>query len=265
MFGWKRLRNGCAGAEVREASADARGSLEFRRWLLASGGLRASDPGQGSPNPGRARASVASGRDTPDQPLRDVSTCVVLARGDDLPPGLLASLERRGVETLVIGHPSLAFSELLRLAHEAPVPGASPPALALVIANRDRWPEIESLLTALRRHLPGVGLWIGAHDLFVEVNRSRPDVPPLRLTGHELESTLPRTVVPPATVEPVGPVDPAEPAPSADDDLEPDAPDSRSRPPMDTAVTPDEIEMLLRLFEDESDENGSPGPPESGR
>lgn len=199
------------------------------------------------------RPPLPLGKDSPDHPLRDVSTCVVLTRGDDLPPGLLTALERLGIEVLVIGRPVLAFVELLQLEKTRQAAEgwglARRPRFALLIADRERWGDLSPLLRAARRHLPEVGVWIGTEDLLLEVNPPRLPPPSLRLTPREPDPLPERgpSTLPDASERTEHPLS----APSGDEEPGPRPP--RNRPALEAAVTPEEIEMLLRLFPDGSD------------
>ncbi len=206
--------------------------------------------------------TVASHGDSPPPPLRDVSRCVVLSRGDDVSPGFLASLKRHGIDAIVIGRPLLAFAELL-CAERSRTPGGGwglpeRNRTALIVADRDRWERLDDLLTAVRVRLPNVAVWVAASDLLLEVSEpvtplaeesSLPDVPRLRLTtdggpdasaGHH--SNEPEPPPPSASAPPSG--EPRE--------QEPDRSRSpRAQGPISSAVTPEEIDMLLNTLPDE--------------
>lgn len=151
-------------------------------------------------------------------------------------------MDRRAIEVVITGLPLIAFAELLardtaeRRRQERHGGWGLPPrgGIVLVVADRDRWDRLDPLLESVRRHQPQVRVWIGAAELLVEASTS--GAPALRLARDEAP------MAPPAQVPE-----------SASKSEEPDAPPERSRSPMQEAVTPEEIEMLLRLFDADPD------------
>ncbi|MFO0826933.1 MAG: hypothetical protein U0572_02195 [Phycisphaerales bacterium] len=207
---------------------------------------------------------------------------MIVTRGDDLPPGLLASLESRSIETVLWGEPLEAFAQLVRWARDERSRGSwglPHRRAALVIASRDRWGSLDQLLRATARHFPDVGVWMGTDELLLQVRPdselrgSAPPSPPLRLAGtdagdHAVADREARADRPGSSGSPG---EPAEPDPDArrspaSPPTEPRPTDGTDEPPesssRDTAVTPEEIEMLLRLF-DEWDDSPDDGPSSS--
>jgi hypothetical protein len=201
---------------------------------------------------------------------------VILSRGDDLPAGLLPSLRDRGVEVVVTGRPIWSFVELVRLEQSRPrsqwgLPSRSD--LALVIAARDRWESLDQLLAAVRRHFPEVPVWVGTEHLILEVSppaapSAAPpaappaaELPPLRLAG--LGEGAVRSGNP---VETTADRPPPSPPPAATEAPTPEhgEPARRTRSAMDAAVTPEEIDMLLRLFDEGSPSPTGDQPPSGG-
>lgn len=193
--------------------------------------------------------------------LEGADACILLARGHDVPAGLLRSLEASGVDAAVIGHPLLAFSELLlrdtperRLRHRPDGWGLPPRAkLVFIVADRDRWAHLDALLAAIRHFVPSASIWIGVDAVFVEATRAdRPSG--LRLAG----DTAPEMLAPPPPASPpsrppssrVGEASPE----SAGESSEPIPPPRRSRASLEGAVTTEEIDMLLRLFDSDDPE-----------
>ncbi len=238
---------------------------------------------------------VATGRESFHHPLRDVGRCVLLSCGDDAPPEFLALMQRIGIEVSIIGHEVAAFSQLALFERERERAMSlgllKRPRTALIIAERDRWNDLEPLLKAVRRHLPSVSVWIATADLWLEVttlpdrqapeHSEFPDLPPTLRLGSDVERDRAAQFPPltgPALANPADTSEdearlPAllqpEPQPELKPELKPDAkpepkpepppPPSRTRPPMDSAVTPEEIEMLLRLFPHAGDEKVNGG------
>lgn len=232
-------------------------------------------------------STVASPGDSPPPPLRDASRCVILSRGDDISPGFLASLKQRGVESVIIGRPLLAFAELLVMERErGPSSGWGLPErnrTLFIVADRERWEQLDQLLGAIRSHLPRVAVWVAAADLLLDVTEpplSRRDggqgeddilagLPRLRLTGGEAESNDPvrrdahdRSVSRTAGSG-VGDIDRNAPEASvlgeeangrlalpheAEAESEPEDFEIASSGSNSAAVTPEEIEMLLRVL-----------------
>jgi hypothetical protein len=215
-------------------------------------------------------STVASPGDSPPPPLRDASRCVILSRGDDISPGFLASLKQRGVETVIIGRPLLAFAELLVMERErGPSAGWGLPErnrTLFIVADRERWEHLDQLLSAIRSHLPRVAVWIAAADFLLDVTeppRSAGEedilagLPRLRLTGGAEESagldpTLPQSDSAEEEQEGDFSETPDERDLTAEQELEEDegadGPAISPSPSNSAAVTPEEIEMLLRVL-----------------
>jgi hypothetical protein len=242
--------------------------------------------------------SVASLGDTPPPSLRDVRQCVILTRGDDVPAAFVTSLRAHGIDTLSVGHPLLAFAELLRLerGHRKPSGWGLPEVsrTALIVANRDHWEKLDQLLDAVRGQLPQVAVWVTASNLLLEVRDvprgddlpAFPESPQLRLAGEEASTSLrePASLTPTEaptegpTQSPKEAVDPLHPSrpespPSAGElepgevepgelepgESEPKEPSSRTPDrSIGSSVTPEEIEMLLRIFPTTPSDPGSP-------
>lgn len=180
-----------------------------------------------------------------------LTRCLVIGRLDDLPAAWIERVraDRGSIES--VSHPVIAFAEALR--HEVadrlrPSFGLSrQESIAVLFVGGERSAELESFTDAIRAHAPEVGVWAvrdgSARRLTAERAAERPserpaaspDRPPaLRLAGTEAEPEVP----PPA-------------APTAADD-----PAEGPRPPLDTSVTPEEIEMLLSFFDADPDADG---------
>jgi hypothetical protein len=163
------------------------------------------------------------------------------------------------MEVVITGLPLIAFAELLardtveRRRSEREGSWGLPPRgrVALLVADRERWGRLDLLLDAVRRHQPHVRVWIGAAELLVEAAPAREATPPLRLARDE-----------PGTAEPIAPT--GRPLDSVGETREQAPSPERSRSPMQEAVTPEEIEMLLRLMHDDGDDGGNTGVDDAG-
>ena len=211
------------------------------------------------------------GHDRPHPSLRDVGRCVVVAQGDDLPAGIVQTLESRAIETVIRAEQLDAFAQLVRWRLDDSADGSwglPRRRVALVIASRDRWESLDRFLQAIARHFPDVSIWMGIDELLLEITpaqdpaqeRAKESVPtpPLRLAGTDVASeTLEETPSPRNTPEL-----------ESGDRRSPPPPEHLEARKIESAVTPEEIEMLLRLFDemgDDSHDGGSPPqPPKSG-
>lgn len=238
---------------------------------------------------------VASLGDTPPSSLRDVRYCVILTQGDDVPPEFIASLARHGIETVLRNHPLLAFADLLSHERGHRQGGWGLPNIArsaLIVADRDRWERLDRLLDAVRRELPKVAVWISSSNLLLEVGEvphaddlpAFPEGPQVRLSSAPLERGGPSPQGPDSshsspptggspTHTSIAPHTQADPpfgegrtgtstGPSGTDlPAEPDPSPPRNRPTSSASVTPEEIEMLLKLFPDGDATKKPPDPP----
>jgi hypothetical protein len=225
--------------------------------------------------------TVASFGDTPPPSLRGVRHCVILSRGDDVSPQFLASLASQGIETAVSGQPLVAFAELLRRERgHRPSEWGLPTSIqtALIVADRDRWERLDLFLDAVRVQLPQVAVWVAAANLLLEVREipaaddlpAYPESPQLRLAGLAPVIDADSKDVGGPRVDAIAPPPQAtsglERAPDAEPALgsEPTETPERIRGTVSAAVTPEEIEMLLRLFPTGNDGDRHGQPPTGG-
>lgn len=175
-----------------------------------------------------------------------LTRCLVVGRIEEVPKELVERIRAARGTIEAVPHPLIAFAEALR--HEVadrlrPSFGlARQESIAVLFAGERFATHLESFAAAIRAHAPEVGVWTidGNAARRLELDRSdgrpAPDptrAPTLRLAGTEPEAT------PPAA--------PGE------------TPDPEPRPPLDSSVTPEEIEMLLSFFDAEAGENPDGG------
>jgi len=206
----------------------------------------------------------------------------------------MTSFERDGVALVECRSLAGAFAALLEAKSpdaqalpqgerwgRAQVPATAPP-VGVLILSRDRWNRLDRFLDAIERHFPGTPVWVGAESLLIEVRGQgrpgeaapAPEASPS--TGGLLGQARPMRMPPPALRltppdEPRGtvPASPRESQPAESQTPEPQPDPARSPPPArepearrgsEAAVTKDEIEMLLRLFDDLHDGDAAQGP-----
>jgi hypothetical protein len=175
-----------------------------------------------------------------------LTRCLVVGRIEDVPSGWIEQVRAGRGAVEAVAHPFIAFAEALR--HEVadrlrPSFGlARQESIAIVFAGEAFRDDRDSIAAAIRAHAPQVGVWSidrgkirrlssdGSPGAVRDEPRTDAGKPPsLRLAG--TDPVPPREEIP-------------EPAPVA-----PPVAAKESRPPLDASVTPEEIEMLLRMFE----------------
>jgi len=173
----------------------------------------------------------------PVDALRHHTRAVVLTSADgDVSPLLLDAIRDSGIPCELIGHPLIAMAELVRLESSAPAEADANERTALVVADRDRLEDLSALFRAVRLRIPQVSIWVVAgDDIAIEVQRARfPD--PLSPSDTAPSRTPiagsggPRLRIVQETTE-----------------VKPPA----KRGVSDESVTPEEIEMLLGLSDEQ--------------
>ncbi len=191
-----------------------------------------------------------------------LTRCLVVGRLEDLPTAWIDRIRAARGSIESVSHPVIAFAEALR--HEVadrlrPSFGlARQESIAVLFVGAEQSAELESFTDAIRAYAPEVGVWAvrdgSARRLTAERTAERTPVrnpdrpaanparpPTLRLAGTEAEPEIPPPAPPAAADDPAG----------------------GPRPPLDTSVTPEEIEMLLSFFDADPDADG--GDPEVRR
>jgi hypothetical protein len=154
----------------------------------------------------------------------------------DVSPLLLDAIRDSGIPCELIGHPLIAMAELVRLESSSPAEDDATERTALVVADRDRLEDLSALFRAVRLRIPQVSIWVVASDdIAIEVQRARfPEPAPSAETPHSRApatgSTGPRLRIVQETTE-----------------VKPPA----KRGTSDESVTPEEIEMLLGLSDEQ--------------
>lgn len=197
----------------------------------------------------------------PVDALRQHTRAVVLISANgDASPALLDAIRDSEIPCELIGHPVVAMAELVRLEHGS---RDGSERTALFVADDERIEQLASLFQSVRARLPQVGIWVIAGDFAVQVQRAIAIEQPVAVgTGHAHDGATtraPHRSAPQLRIvdhsrdaEPV----PSTPAPAngADDESDarqdPDAPHS-------TAISAEELDMLLGWGDEPSD--GTPG------
>ncbi|MFM7135128.1 MAG: hypothetical protein ACKO0W_12535 [Planctomycetota bacterium] len=193
----------------------------------------------------------------PADALRQHTRAVVLtAPGGDISPVLLDQIRDSTVPFELIGHPLVAMAELSRLEREAK-PEGEPERTALVVCERDDFDDLNGLFDAVRSRLPRVSIWVFAGGLSVEVQRGRSSEPP----AAPARPPVARDAAPARPTPRSAPTlrITEAPVPQAPEGVEADV-DQEDSPKGGETVTPEELEMLLDLFEPPPDrDRPSPG------
>jgi len=177
----------------------------------------------------------------PVDALRHHTRAVVLTSADgDVSDVLLNAMKDSGTPCELIGHPLIAMAELVRLENSAPGELDADERTALVVADHDCLEDLSPLFAAVRLRIPQVSIWVVAGEIAIEVQRARnsdpapsgdkaSSRPPTNSsTGPELRIVHGSTEVKPPSKPGVG----------------------------ETSVTPEELEMLLGLPEEQRDRDG---------
>ena len=206
---------------------------------------------------------VATPTPSPLDALRQHTRAVVLtAPGGDVSPDLLAAIRDSGVPCELIGHPLVAMAELCRLDRDQR-PGEPAERSALIVSDRDQWDDLSMLFEVVRERLARVSIWILAGQLAIEVHRGKaPDA-----RASEPEQPAERSFAPVSTRTPPKPtlriVEPQDAAPmraalgAEDEPFDDENAGTRNA----EAVTSEEIEMLLDLFDGPADDRAGGGAP----
>jgi hypothetical protein len=203
---------------------------------------------------------------TPVDALRQHSRAVVLTgRGGAVSRALQQTIDASEARCEILGHPLLALAELIHI--ERSPREADAPRPTLVVADREI-DDLAPLFAAVRTHLPQLAIWVFEGDIAIEIQRGQLDARPAQLDARpaQLDARPAQLEARPAQLEArhtptlrIAPAPPPEPtratsavaageheAVSGSGDEDPPGPSGNT-------VTPEELEMLLDLF----DGNGS--------
>ena len=220
---------------------------------------------------------------TPVDALRHYSRAVVLTgRGGAASRALEQTIEAAGTRCEILGHPLLALAELVHL-ERAPRENG-PSQLTLVVADREI-DDLAPLFAAVRTHLPHLAIWVFEGDIAIEIQRGQIDTraaqqetrPAQQETRAAQQETRPaqqetrpaQQETRPAPALRISPAPSPEHPPTPPTVIE-DARDavleqSDEDPPgpSGNTVTPEELEMLLDLFDGKGANDGHAfgGPP----
>lgn len=180
--------------------------------------------------------------------LRQHSRAVVLtAEGCELSDALRVLCARSGTRCEVVDHPLMAMAALTVVDRESDGRDRA----ALVVAER-QIDDLDGLFSAIRARLQRMSIWVFEADIAIEVQRGHvaeplegaPRVTPPRSVG----STAPTLRIT-RTTEPPPPPPRAAPDAAAPDERRLDDGAEDPPGPSGNSVTPEELEMLLDMFE----------------
>ena len=189
---------------------------------------------------------------TPVDALRQHSRAVVLTgRGGAVSRALQQTIDASGARCEILGHPLLALAELIHI--ERSPREADTPRLTLVVADREI-DDLAPLFAAVRTHLPQLAIWVFEGEIAIEIQRGQVETRPAQQDARPAQQETRHT--PPLRIAPAPPPEPTRTtsavtagehgAVSGSGDEDPPGPSGNT-------VTPEELEMLLDLF----DGNGS--------
>ena len=189
---------------------------------------------------------------TPVDALRQHSRAVVLTgRGGAVSRALQQTIDASEARCEILGHPLLALAELIHI--ERSPREADAPRPTLVVADREI-DDLAPLFAAVRTHLPQLAIWVFEGDIAIEIQRGQLDARPAQLEARPAQQETRHT--PALRIAPAPPPEPTR-ATSAvaagEHEAVSGSGDEDPPGPSGNTVTPEELEMLLDLF----DGNGS--------
>ncbi|MBI1303360.1 MAG: hypothetical protein GC172_06185 [Phycisphaera sp.] len=177
---------------------------------------------------------------------------VLTARDGAVSRALRQTIDASGTRCEILGHPLLALAELLHLERAPRDPDAPRPTL--VVADREI-DDLAPLFAAVRSHLPQLAIWVFEGNLAIEIQRGQSDARPAQPDARPAQLDTR-----PAPMLRIAPGSPTEPSPSASSlavehrDAGSASTEEDPPGPSGNTVTPEELEMLLDLFDgDRSD------------
>jgi hypothetical protein len=196
---------------------------------------------------------------TPVDALRQHSRAVVLTgRGGAVSRALQQTIDASEARCEILGHPLLALAELIHI--ERSPREADAPRPTLVVADREI-DDLAPLFAAVRTHLPQLAIWVFEGDIAIEIQRGQLDARPAQLDARPAQldarpAQLEARHTPTLRIAPAPPPEPTR-ATSAvaagEHEAVSGSGDEDPPGPSGNTVTPEELEMLLDLF----DGNGS--------
>jgi hypothetical protein len=176
---------------------------------------------------------------------------VLTGRGGAVSRALQQTIDASGARCEILGHPLLALAELIHI--ERSPREADTPRLTLVVADREI-DDLAPLFAAVRTHLPQLAIWVFEGEIAIEIQRGQVETRPAQQDARPAQQETRHT--PPLRIAPAPPPEPTRTtsavtagehgAVSGSGDEDPPGPSGNT-------VTPEELEMLLDLF----DGNGS--------
>jgi hypothetical protein len=176
---------------------------------------------------------------------------VLTGRGGAVSRALQQTIDASGARCEILGHPLLALAELIHI--ERFPREADAPRPTLVVADREI-DDLAPLFAAVRTHLPQLAIWVFEGDIAIEIQRGQLDARPAQLEARPAQQETRHT--PALRIAPAPPPEPTR-ATSAvaagEHEAVSGSGDEDPPGPSGNTVTPEELEMLLDLF----DGNGS--------
>jgi hypothetical protein len=204
---------------------------------------------------------------TPVDALRHYSRAVVLTdRGGAVSPTLRQAIDASGVRCEILGHPLLALAELIHL-ERTPREGDAP-RLTLVVADREI-DDLAPLFAAVRANLPHLAVWVFEGDLAIEIQRGQAEIRAAQQEPRTAQQEPRPTSTPVLRIAPAPASEPAAAPPSTQTALRDASPEAGHEAgheavdedppgPSGNSVTPEELEMLLDLFDGNDAGDGRP-------
>jgi hypothetical protein len=183
---------------------------------------------------------------------------VLTGRGGAVSRALQQTIDASEARCEILGHPLLALAELIHI--ERSPREADAPRPTLVVADREI-DDLAPLFAAVRTHLPQLAIWVFEGDIAIEIQRGQLDARPAQLEARPAQQeTRPAQQetrhTPALRIAPAPPPEPTR-ATSAvaagEHEAVSGSGDEDPPGPSGNTVTPEELEMLLDLF----DGNGS--------
>lgn len=206
----------------------------------------------------------------PVEALRQHTRAVVLISSDgETDPGLLDAIRDSEIPCELIGHPLVAMAELVRLEQDN---RHGEERTALFVADDERIEQLSALFQSVRVRLPQVSIWVIAGDLAVQVQRGSAPIVRAPSAAAVVETVPTRNsargspqlrIVQADAQRPLsddGPSSDRAERPNGKVDDEADGDEGAAEgQPHSTALTAEELDMLLGFGDEDDPTRGGPG------